>query len=422
MRRALGLVCLFGLTAFAWPPSNPLGPREIDLRAPETPIPANYLGINIIRYKYTEPMPPKTIASWRVFDTAWYKVEPQAGRWKFGHPDKTVADAAAQGGNVDFVLTGSPTWAASRPNESAIRSYLPKGMRSEPANLNQWANYVRTVATRYKGKVHIYELWNEPNLTSQYTGDVNHLVSMCQIAYRVLKQVDPDITVISPGFSPYQNQAFVSAFLTEGGRGTFDVFGYHFYTETSIPEKEVVLFEKLSAMLVDAGTSDVQIWNTESGYLIESIPAARHQNASEMPSYAHHLSVREAQDFLVRAYVLGWALHIRRFYWFCWGDNRYAVVDDGGTTWTPVATAFTRLAGYLTGSRMLSCRRSSDGDWFTRFEGKTGRHFEIVWSDSGAHSAMIPPAWDVSRAEDVMGKPVAVSSRIQIDGRPLFLF
>ena len=399
---ATWVLLLLGGYAAVWPPKPPLDNKAVNLSPPEAGIPATFFGVNMDRHTWDEPVPPPVIHSWRSGDTAWWKVEPQKGVWKFEHSDKTVADAAAAGAEVDFILTSSPTWAASRPDEPVGRTYYPNGIRSEPADLNQWAEYVRTVAQRYKGRVHLYETWNEPNTSFSYSGDVSHMVALCRVARDVLKKVDPGITVISPGFSPEQNLQFVLDFLTTGGGESFDVFGYHFYTEASTPEQQVTLFEQLQSLLHQAGIAQIPIWNTESGYLILTIPEARRQNAAELPKYPHALSQQEAEDFLVRAYVLGWALHMQRFFWYAWGDNHFALVDDWGQTRTPAVTALQRLAETLTGATMLSCSRDSRGIWVVRFRSPKGSPLKIVWSDSGEQTISIPTDWQVSRVQDVL--------------------
>ena len=62
---------------------------------------------------------------------------------------------------VDLVLTLalSPTWASARPTEAS--PYF-KGSAAEPGDIRQWEDYVRTVAERYKGRIMLYEIWNEP--------------------------------------------------------------------------------------------------------------------------------------------------------------------------------------------------------------------------------------------------------------------
>lgn len=399
-----------------------LGGTSVTLQPPSAPIPPQFIGINLLRHTYTEPLPLPEVHSWRSFDSAWYKVEPARGKWDFKHTDDIVSEALNRGVNVDFVLTSTPSWASARPTESTNRPYYPKGIRAEPANLDRYQDYVATIAKRYKGRVHTYELWNEPNTTASYSGDLRHMVTMSQVAYQTLKRIDPTITVASPGFSPYQNQAFISYFLSSGGAKTFDVLGYHFYTEASTPEKEVLLMQNLAKLTKSVGTPAKPVWNTESGYLIEASPAAKRSNLSQMPKFPHALNAQQSQDYIVRAYVLGWALHMDRFYWFSWGDDRYAVVDDQGYTQKSATVALKNLSNYLVGSRMTSCDRSSAGLWVVQLISKTGKRFEIVWSDSTVQEFKVPSIWKVKDIHTISGEKRPLSKTLLVNGTPLFMF
>jgi hypothetical protein len=53
--------------------------------------------------------------------------------------------------------------------------------------LADWKEYVRMVATRYKGVIHHYEIWNEPNVRTDFSGSVAVMLQLSQAAYDVLK-------------------------------------------------------------------------------------------------------------------------------------------------------------------------------------------------------------------------------------------
>lgn len=406
------------LLLLVWPPPTALQ-GAIHLQPPTGSVPPAFIGINLQRRTYTEPLPPAEVHAWRSFDAAWYKVEPVRGDWHFDHSDATVADAQRLGVDLDLVLTSSPTWASARPTESVIRPYFPKGMRAEAANLDDWTRYVHTVAERYKGRVHTYELWNEPNLKDWYSGDADHMAALCLAAYRTLKAVDPSITVISPGFSPYSHPEFVQAVLQHQPR-FFDVLGYHFYTERSTPERQVLLLRALDDICRAARLPEtLPVWDMESGYLVRSSAGAKHSNASILPAYAYALDDSESEDFLVRAYVLGWALHIERYYWFSWGSDIYAVVDDAGDTEKPVTRALRKLSSRLVGSTMLSCDRSTEGLWTVNLRDPHGHPFTIIWSDASTQAISFSRKWKTARTIDDSSVPHG--DHIEITGTPIFL-
>ena len=109
--------------------------------------------------------------------------------------DYLVGEAQKRGVKVTYTLGMTPQWAAARPNDWSVYG---SGSSSEPQNMEDWRNYVRTVATRYKGKIHHYELWNEADYHGFYTGSVDTMVELAKQAYKIIKEIDPNAIVLTP--------------------------------------------------------------------------------------------------------------------------------------------------------------------------------------------------------------------------------
>src|SRR5262249_13080787 len=141
--------------------------------------------------------PPVAFSEWRLWDAGvtWAQLEPEPGKWQFDLLDRYTHLAAER--HVDILLTLglTPAWASARPEEP---SAYGKGEAAEPRKLEDWERYVRTVATRYKGVIHNYEIWNEPNVKGTFTGSPQAMLQLGRVAYEVLKAVDPTVTVVSP--------------------------------------------------------------------------------------------------------------------------------------------------------------------------------------------------------------------------------
>jgi hypothetical protein len=135
--------------------------------APENPISSSFWGLHIHRAGFSTPWPDVSFGSWRLWDAyeVWPCLEPNKGEWRFNNLDKFIAMAEKNRVGVLLPLGLSPAWVSARLKEK--RAYSP-GISAESRNLEDWTNYVRMVATRYKGRVQYYELWNEPNLKSFY--------------------------------------------------------------------------------------------------------------------------------------------------------------------------------------------------------------------------------------------------------------
>jgi hypothetical protein len=394
------------------------GPTTTSLSdLPKTAVPATYFGLNNAGRTWTHPWPTLETGDIRLFDSAWLFVEPQRGQWVFENLDRDVEEAHKRGEDLHLMLTSSPTWASARPAD---------GARAEPADIKDWEAYVSAVAKRYKGRVHTYELWNEPNLKSNYTGDIPHLIALSKSAYRILKETDPSVTVISPSLASVNAFAYIRPFLQGSGPGTFDVLGFHFYDNLGNPEIHpeniVGTTAQLRRVLTSVGLGSTPIWNTESGYYIESGPRARYHN-TRFPPGIHVLGQGEAVGAVGRAYILGWAAGLQRFYWYAWAEPAYALVDDGGGTEKDATVAYKTVRSWLMGKRYLDVTRSASGRWIVHIEDAHHKPGWIIWNEKGTDNFEVPKEWGVSQSEDLLSQNRPLSpTGFAVTTSPILLF
>jgi hypothetical protein len=352
--------------------------------ATKAPIPPEYFGIVIAGVAAKQPWPRVPAKSVRIFDSAWCNLELSQGKFDFRLLDQIEARAEEHHVDLDLILGFPPTWASARPSEVAPE-HSPPGSRAEPANLTDWETYVRTVATRYRGRVHTYELWNEPNTKAAYTGDIPALVKLCSSAYRTLKQVDSSITVISPSPAPENAFPFLRQFFTAGGGATFDVLGYHFYDNLGRPQINPEQFfgvaDHARILLAVFHLQAKPIWDSESGYYIQSSSKASHQ-VTRFPYGVRALSQDEGVAAVGRSFIEAWAAGVTRLYWYAWAEPQYALVDDMGATDKPATVAYRTITQWLEGSSYTSLTRSTDGLWLLSLTQRDGHAAWIVWSST----------------------------------------
>lgn len=384
------------------------------LQGPEQPVPRTYFGMHIHRAATKTAWPAVPFGRWRLWDAyvAWPHVEPRPGEWRFDTLDRyvTLADRA----RVELLLPLglSPSWASARPAEpSAYR----QGNAAEPRDIGAWRRYVQTVATRYKGRVAGYEIWNEPNLKSFYTGGVEAMVDLAREAFVAIKAIDPAAIVVSP--SPTEGSsglAWLDAFLRGGGAAYADVIGYHFYVAPGTPEAMVDLVHRVQAVMRRHGV-DKPLWNTESGWPIESRQRAVEPRGGQ-GLYSRVLSDREAAGYVARAHVLGWVTGVSAFYWYAWDNYVMGVVEADGRTPKTVAAAYAEVQRWLVGARIESCARDAAGTWICGRATATTRSSWIAWSERDEARLRPPSAWGRVSVRGLLGgsevvdgaEPVAV--------------
>jgi hypothetical protein len=168
---------------------------------------------------------------------SWRYLEPARGTYKWYGTDKYVE--AAQRHGVDFLYTfeATPQWASARPNEPCTSGKI--GCAAPPADIQDWDDFVTALVTRYKGRIKIYELWNEPTTQLEWSGSYGDMVRLAKSAYRIIKSLDHDAIVLTPAPSAhgYQPRAITSPiqhewmrqYLQAGGASFADGGSWHAY-------------------------------------------------------------------------------------------------------------------------------------------------------------------------------------------------
>lgn len=421
----LGLVILsIMLVAIACRPaflSKKSAPTESDLKitsVPSEPIPQTLFGMHL-ESPAEIPWPAVPFGTWRIWDsfvggegTFWPHLERFKGQWNFKALDTCVELAQKKGVEVLYVMSLTPKWAAARPGDAGAFGDGPT--ISEPQNIEDWRNFVRTVATRYKGKIKYYELWNEPSLKNWYSGTVDKMVDLAREAYTILKQVDPSITVVSPSvFADYGGVEWLDKYLEKGGGNYADVIGAHFYIgfDATPEEESLLLIRKIQQVMAKHKLTTKPLWNTETGY----------GNKQSKQFY----SDSDSMAFVARSYIVNWALGLKRFYWYGWDTANVVtllMVKDDKKTLTPAAKAYEEIQKWLIGTRMESCD-NSNGRWFCALTRRSGDKAWVVWNPKGELSFDVPKTWNVRQVKDLTGSQTAFPNdgNLKIGRSPILL-
>ena len=376
-------------------------------------IPRTLFGMHIHHIGTYTPWPAVSIGTWRLFSSyvSWPDLEPNKGQWYFDKLDSHVS--IAQANNVEILLTLglSPTWASARPAEPS--AYKP-GYAAEPANIEDWKNYVQTVATRYKGRIRYYEIWNEPNEPIFFSGTVDQMVTLAREAYAILKEIDPEVTVVSPSATPGGvvdlGTPWLEKYLMKGGAAYADIIGYHFYVTPNQPESMLPLISKVKILMAKYGVGSKQLWNTEAGW---ANPKSFSSNA-------------EADGYVARSYILNWAAGVNRFYWYAWDDRDWLTLfmtEADFKTLTTSAIAYAQVQQWLIGARMVACGQNTQGAWIANIVRDGGYSGWIVWNQTQSLNIDIPQSWNVERMKDLRGNTTDLTgvNQVAIGMAPILL-
>jgi hypothetical protein len=188
---------------------------------------------------------------WVRGDFDWPNVQPEPGVWKWEMLDASVDAAEAGGIRLLPILTYQAKWAK------------PSGSHRE-----EWLEFVRRAVTRYRGRLHHWEVWNEPNLS--YAWDQPDGAAYGRLlgdTYQVIKQVDPGATVLFGGTASIP-LPFIEAALKAGAR--FDAMNVHPYRPPHEVAQLPADIAALENLLARHGAGGKPLWFTELGWATQT--------------------------------------------------------------------------------------------------------------------------------------------------------
>jgi polysaccharide biosynthesis protein PslG len=180
-------------------------------------------------------------------------------------------------------LSHPPAWTRTGGNAG--------GTFGPPDNLADYADYVRAVAGRYKGRIHYYQIWNEPNIYPEWgEAPVNPegYTALLKTGYESVKAVDPEAVIICGALAAtiemdghpngMNDFLFLQRMYDAGARSYFDVMAVQGYGLWSAPtdrrmRPRVLNFSRpqyIRDIMVKNGDAQKPVWMTEMNW--NSIP------------------------------------------------------------------------------------------------------------------------------------------------------
>jgi len=253
----------------------------------------------------------------------WEHIEGSKGYYVWDELDNVVEAVGQHHHKLLVSIVRSPGWATEDGNP---------GM---PADPNDLGDFLHAMATRYRGRIQAYEIWNEQNYAVENAGYVQgpgRYVELLKVAYTRIKEADPLAIVLFGPLTPtgvndpaiaIDDIAYLeAAYRYQDGvvRNYFDVLAAHVAGTLNPPEtlwpdnpgpgpgwvdhpthyfRHV---ENIRKVMEENGDGDKQIWITEFGWAsiegITEVPAPGYE-------YAGYNTAQDQADYLVRALEMG---------------------------------------------------------------------------------------------------------------------
>ena len=295
------------------------------------------------------------------------------------------------------------------------------GCAAEPREIADWENYVRAVATRYKGRIEAYELWNEPDFTVPhprgfYSGTPEKMVDLAVVAYRVIKEVDPGAIVATP--SVVAEVERLEPYFRAGGHRYADVVAAHFYTlpTGNLPS----MIRNFKSLMAKYGLQEKELWNTESGFLIEN-PGQKVKLSMATGVFSKVLTAREAGVNLAHSLILSKAFGITRNYWYAWDNSDMGLATHHDGTPNSAGLAYDRVVSWLDDVQSVRCARSETFIWVCDLV-QGNDISKIIWSPNAVIDWELPFNSKAKVYEVLGDQPKFLeSTRLRVDARPILL-
>jgi hypothetical protein len=214
----------------------------------------------------------------------WAEIEPDAkgaywdARWGQSSWDKydEIVDLANEYGlDVLARLDTSPPWA--RPGNP--------WPATPPTDVRDYGDYVAAVVGRYVGRVRYFQLWNEPNLASEWGEqpvDAPAVAALLAEGYRRAKAANPDAIIVAPALAPTIEDSpwaqgelgFLDALYAAGWGASFDVLSVQAYGLRDGPDDRRLGAERVNfsrpllvrELMVRHGDARKPVWAAELGW------------------------------------------------------------------------------------------------------------------------------------------------------------
>ncbi|MEO8082969.1 MAG: endo-1,4-beta-xylanase [Ardenticatenales bacterium] len=215
---------------------------------------------------------------WAKQHLPWADVEREPGRLDWSKYDAIVDVCHAYGIDVVWRLDWTPAW-ASRDDHGP-------GANNMPADDAAYARFVGAAAAHFKGRVRFYQIWNEPNLSSEWgyqSVDPSAYVRMLAAAAAAARAADPAAVLIAAPLAintetradsaNLNDLAYLREMYDAGARPAFDILAANAFGMERPPDDppgpDRLNFRRIELqreVMIAHGDAGKPIWLSEYGW------------------------------------------------------------------------------------------------------------------------------------------------------------
>jgi hypothetical protein len=366
----------------------------------------------------------------------WQQIETHVGGHKYdwSRLDDLVTAAHVAHAEVTMVVAMTPHFYSNDPRN------LP------PKRIPAYKDFVRALMKRYKSfhgfrGIDAYEVWNESNIRTFWTGSVGTMARLTKAMHDVRNKVDKRAKVIGPAMVTrldYQLEGLAKYFGQRvGGKPVWrymDAIALSLYplpkygSRIGVPEDAIKQLHRAKRVLHKRRVpGSKNIWNTEVNYGLQS--------GSRGGTKATPISDARQASNVVRTYLLNAANGVKRVFWYRydWGripgggtlGNTLLTDPDDSSTVTAAGRAYARAQQWmhgtlLGGSKHPPCQKNRHGTYTCVVKDSSGKRY-IYWNPF--HGAKVRLPKGVHHLQGVLGttSSVAPRSTLKVNYKPVMV-
>lgn len=365
-------------------------------QAPSGEIPPTFFGMSLGYGAGWPPLPFGALG--KAPATTWAYLEPTKGHFNWARLDPQVAQAHAHNVPMFYSTDYVPKWAALDPSTCRMGVLNTALCTSAPTNIQDWDDFVTALATHYKGKIEMYELWNEPEQRDESTATVQQMVTLTNHMAKIIRSIDPSALIGAPSAVP----EWLDRYWTAEGTRDVDIVTLHGYPGT-VPPESICYFrtQPLKAVMAKYGISK-PLWDTEASWGGGDVSRA--------------LSADQRIAFVARHYLMHWSCGVSRYYWWLWGKDYGAMLDETGNR-NEASIAYENVEHWMVGATMAHPCAAAKGEkyhalYICDLTREGGYQARIVWHTDGNSSYPAPSQF--VHYHDLQGGQYDVPSNHQV--------
>lgn len=253
--------------------------------------------------------------------SGWMRTEKEKGVYDWNWIDDIVDNLVSRGMEPWICLCyGNPIWSERAANVRGAIGVPPIFCEEEAA---AWDRYVSECVKRYRGKVKMYEIWNEPDGKHCWRHGVNaaEYGKFVKRTSAAIRAADSEAKVLAGSFFSSGSTTYLHDFLKELTPGDIDCITYHQYRYRI--EYGIEAFARGIRQMLDAFDPRVGIIQGETG-----TQSAFSRNGALCGSA---WTERKQAKFLARKLLIDLKTEVEFTSWFTAVDIFENIINEAGT-------------------------------------------------------------------------------------------